>query len=162
MSPEWRSHKVPEVTHWVPGRKGKKKTSFFLKCFLFHLFLKVGVMHLCWPESPFYFRAIFMWVRVYKTVILFSSAVAFKENVAIIEHSLPCNLYFLCLGKSKGASFQIAMHLHHRHLSLPDFSVYIHRLVVESRNNMSFISKSAFVVYSSVFPWFPSFIVVYR
>lgn len=92
---------------------------------------------------------------------------AFKENVAIIVYSAPCilsqgHLYFLCLGKSKGASFQIAVHLHHRHLSLPDFSIDNPGLIVESRNNMSFILKSAFVVYSSVFPRSPSFIVVYR
>jgi len=98
-------------------------------------------------------------------VLLFSSTVAFKENVAIIKYSVPCvlpqeHLYFLCLGKSKGASFQIAVYLHHRHL--PDFSVYIPGLTVESRNNRSFISKSTFVVYSSVFLRSPAFIVVYR
>ena len=82
---------------------------------------------------------------------------AFKENVANIEYSALCilsqgHLYFLCFGKSKGASFPIAVRLHYRRLSLPDFSVYIPGLTVESRNNMSFISKFAFVVYSSVFP----------
>lgn len=68
-------------------------------------------------------------------MILFGSTVAFRENVAIIEYSAPCilsqgHLYFLCLGKSKGASFQIAVHLHYRHLSLPDFSIYIPGLIV--------------------------------
>lgn len=105
-------------------------------------------------------------IHVSKTAILFSSMVAFKENAAVMEYSVPCilsqgHLYFLCSGKSKGASFQITVHLHHKHLSLPDFSIYIPELIVASRNNTSFIPKSAFVVYSSVFCQSP-FIVVYR
>lgn len=51
-----------------------------------------------------------------KTVILFNCTVAFREDVTVVENSVPCvlsrgHLYFLYLGKSEMAAFQIAVHL---------------------------------------------------